>query len=143
MDRLGYRLIGAAVGFLIGCLILAVLYFLLQITMEIFDVSRVRFRAPIAIFILPFIAAFYGFKVGPDLFLHVQELMGDTGPWTRLLLVGPVFWAVVALAYVFIFEPFGYSISDDEWLFVAKIVLFPIGVIWCGTWIATKFVLRK
>jgi len=143
LDRLGYRLVGAAVGFLVGCLALVVLYFLLQITMEIFDVSRVRFRAPIAIFILPFITASFGFKVGPDLFLVVQATLGDAGPWTRLLLAGPIFWAVVVLAYVLIFEPFGYGISEDEWLFVAKIILFPVGVLWCGTWVFTKFVLRK
>ena len=139
----GHRLIGVAVGFLVGCLALAILYFLLQITMEIFDVSRVRFRAPIAIFILPFITAFFGFKVGPDLFLLVQEMPGDAGPWTRLLLAKSVFWAVVVLAYVLIFDPFGHFILDDEWLFVAKVVLFPIGVIWCGAWLFTKFVFRK
>jgi hypothetical protein len=58
LDKLAYRLAGATVGFVIGCLALLILFFIIQIVMEIFGVSRVRFRAPIAIVVLPFMAAF-------------------------------------------------------------------------------------
>jgi hypothetical protein len=143
LDKLAYRLAGATVGFVIGCLALLILFFIIQIVMEIFGVSRVRFRAPIAIVVLPFMAAFFGFRLGPDLFVRVQTMLGYTEPWTRFLLVGPVFWAGVVLAYVFIFNPFGYYISDDEWLLVAKIILFPTGVLWSGAWVFKKFVFRK
>lgn len=143
LENFSYRLLGAVVGFLFGCLALAALYFLLQFAMELFDVSRVRFRAPIAVFILPFITAFVGFKAGPEVFLLVQDNLGSAGPWTRLILIGPVFWAVVVLAYVLVFEPFGYRISEDEWLLVAKIVLFPTAVLWAGVWVVTKFIIGK
>jgi len=59
------------------------------------------------------------------------------------LMIGPVFWAFVVMAYVLVFEPFGYRISEDEWLFVAKVVLFPIAVLWCGVWVVTKLILGK
>ena len=143
MKTIGIRLMGAAVGFLVGCLFLLILYYLLQGLMELFDVSRARFRVPIAIFVLPLITAFIGLKAGPDLFVLVQHVLGDTGPWARLLLVGPVFWALVVIAYVFVFEPFGYRVSEDEWLFVSKIILFPTAVLWSGAWVLKRFVFQK
>ena len=143
MKNFGYRFLGAALGFLLGCLALVVLYFLLQFAMELFDVSRTRFRTPIAVFILPFFSAFVGFKAGPEIFLLVQDHLGSAGPWARLILIGPVFWAVVVVAHVLVFEPFGYRISEDEWLLVAKIVLFPTAVLWAGIWVVTKFIMGK
>lgn len=142
LDKIAYRLIGAAVGFLLGCIVLIVLYYLLQVAMEIFDVSRVRARVPVLLFVLPLITMGMGFKVGPDLFLIVQDFLGDAGPVTRLVLAGPVFWGLVVLAYVFVFEPFGYRVSNSEWLFVAKIVLFPTAVLWSGIWVVKKVILR-
>jgi hypothetical protein len=143
LDKLFSRFIGAAVGFLIGCIVLIVLYFILQFLMEVFDVSRARFRAPIALFVFPLITLLIGFKVGPDLFLNVQKFLGDAGPMTRLVLIGPVFWGVVVLAYVLVFEPFGYRMYNSDWLFVAKIVLFPTAVLWSGIWIFKSFILRR
>ncbi|KGJ04989.1 hypothetical protein IT41_08170 [Paracoccus halophilus] len=131
------------VGFLLGCLALAALYFILQFALALFDVNHVRFRAPIAVFFLPFIAAFVGLKAGPEIFLLVQDNLGRAGPWARLILIGPVFWAVVVVAYVLVFEPFGYRISEDEWLLVAKIVLFPTAVLWAGVWVVAKFIIGK
>ena len=60
-----------------------------------------------------------------------------------MLLVGPVFWALVVIAYVFVFEPFGYRVSEDEWLFVSKIILFPTAVLWSGAWVLKRFVFQK
>jgi len=110
--------------------------------MDAFDVSRVRARIPIVVIVLPFITAFYGFKIGPELFSSVQGFLGDAGPLTRLILVGPVFWAAVVLAYILVFEPFGYRMHDDDWLFASKIILFPTGVLWCGAWVLKRLVLR-
>ena len=84
-----------------------------------------------------------GIKIGPDLFIITQELLGGAGPLTRLLLAGPVFWMVVVIAYVFVFEPFGYRVSEDEWLLVAKIVLFPTAVLWSGVWLFKRFIFRS
>ena len=111
--------------------------------MEVLDISRARFRAPIALFIFPLITLFIGFKIGPDLFPIVQEFLGDAGPMTRLVLIGPVFWGLVVLAYVLVFEPFGYRMYSSDWMFVAKIVLFPTAVLWSGIWIVKRFVLRR
>ena len=143
MAQLGYRLLGAMVGLLLGCLALATLYFILQLAMELFDVDHVRFRAPIALLFLPLIAAFIGLKAGPEIFLLVQDNLGRAGPWTRLFLIGPAFWAVVVIAYVLVFKPFGYRISEDEWLLVAKIVLFPTAVLWAGVWTVAKVIIGK
>jgi hypothetical protein len=142
LDQLGYRVMGAAVGFLVGSVVLILLYFVFHFAMEAFDVSRVRVRVPVVVIVLPFITAFFGFKIGPELFMLVQEFLGDAGPLTRLVLIGPVFWAAVVLAYVFVFEPFGYRMDDADWLFVAKIILFPTGVLWAGIWVVRKFVMR-
>ncbi len=142
MDKLGYRIIGAAAGFLLGSIALIIFYYLLQLTMEVFDVSRVRVRVPVILVFLPFITLFFGFKLGPDLFLVVRDFLGDAGPLTRLVLIGPAFWGLVVLAYVLVFEPFGYRVSEDEWLFVAKIVLFPTAVLWSGIWVVKRFILR-
>lgn len=132
MKQLGIRLLGAAFGFLIGCLLLAVLYLLLQFIMELFDLSRVRFRAPIALFFVPLATSLFGYKMGPDLLLLSGFLFGKASIIDRLLLVAPFFWAGVVLAYILVFRPFGYQTESDEWIFVAKIILFPTIVLWCG-----------
>ncbi|RGP37735.1 hypothetical protein [Pseudotabrizicola alkalilacus] len=142
MKSLGYRILGAAVGFLVGSVAILLLYFVFHVAMEALDVNRVRVRVPVILIVLPFVTAFYGFKIGPELFAAVQEFLGDAGPLTRLVMIGPVFWAAVVLAYVFVFEPFGYSISDDEWLLAAKIILFPTGVLWAGIWVARRFIMQ-
>ena len=111
--------------------------------MELFDIRRATIRVPIVLFFLPLISAFVGFKVGPTLAIGVQNYLGISGPLTRFLFAAPIFWAVVVLGYVQVFEPFGYWISEDEWILVAKIILFPIGVLWVGTLIFMKFIFRE
>lgn len=137
------KLLGALLGFLVGSIALVALYLLFQISMEIFDVHRARVRIPVAILVLPFLLALYGYKLGPEIIATVQEKIQVSSAMTRLLIVGPLFWAAVVLAYTFTFEPFGYSISEREWWLVGKIVLFPALVFWCGFWVFTKVVFKK
>ncbi|WP_281953627.1 hypothetical protein [Pseudophaeobacter arcticus] len=50
---------------------------------------------------------------------------------------------VVIVAYVLVFEPFGYRTPKDEGLLVAKIVLFPTAVLWAGVWVVARFIVGK
>ena len=61
----------------------------------------------------------------------------------RVLIVGCIFWSVVALAFVFIFEPYGNYVSEQEWLQVAKIIVFPIMVAIVGCFLYFKVIRQK
>jgi len=137
------KIMGALVGFLLGSLVTLLLFYFIQFVMEVLDIRRATIRVPIILVVLPLIAAFVGFKVGPALSVGVQNYLGISGPLTRFLFAAPIFWAVVVLGYVQVFEPFGAWISEDEWILVAKIILFPIGVLWAGTLFFMKFVFRE
>lgn len=137
------KIMGAFIGFLVGSLVILLLYLVIQFSMELLDIRRARIRVPIMLFILPLITAFVGFKVGPALSVGVQNYLGISGPLTRFLFAAPIFWVVVVLGYVQVFEPFGRWISEDEWILVAKIILFPIGVLWAGALFFMKFVFRE
>lgn len=141
--RLLYRLVGAVIGLLAGILLLLIIYYLIRAGMEFFDVRRVRARVPVSLFILPLVTMIYGLRIGPDLVALIQDLLGNTGPLTRLVLIGPLFWGIVVIAYVFVFEPFGYYTRTDDWIFVAKIILFPAMVLWVGAWVVKQIILRK
>lgn len=62
---------------------------------------------------------------------------------TRVLLAGPVFWALVVLAFVFIFEPYGRYVSDIEWWQVIKIIVFPPMVSVAGYFLYVKVIKQE
>ena len=217
---IGSRILGAAAGFLIGSITLLLFYTIILSVMSVFDLDHVRFRIPIALFFLPLIAAFIGFKFAPDIIQLVKELpqstsatiriafyapfiwsaivmiyifsvkpfgnLMDSAAWLsvgqivfgpsailwcwliingdnlvpkissatkakyktastamRLIFITPFFWTAVVLAYIFVFEPFGYRMHDSDWQFTAKIILFPSAILWIGTLIYIKFITRK
>jgi hypothetical protein len=82
MDRIGYRFVGAVVGFLIGCGIWVAFYFLMQGLMGATGADHVRFRAPLFFFILPIFTAVIGFKLGlngDDVSAIAKDIFGRTG----------------------------------------------------------------
>ena len=137
------RLVGLVLGFMLGCTLLLVLYYVFQWVMEIFDVHRVRVRIPVVLFVLPFLAGFAGFTVGPDMFARTSSFFDVSSPVERAVLFAAPFWAIMVLAFVMVFEPFGSMVNSEEWLFVAKIVLFPSFVLLVGFALTKFVVLRK
>lgn len=51
---------------------------------------------------------------------------------TRAFISCGVFWALVVLAFVFMFEPYGRYIDDSEWWQILKIIIFPPAVALVG-----------
>ena len=58
----------------------------------------------------------------------------------RALLAGSAFWALVVLAFVFMFEPYGRYVSDSEWWQVIKIIVFPPVVSVAGYFLFVKVI---
>ena len=58
----------------------------------------------------------------------------------RLLLAGSIFWALVVLAFVLMFEPYGSYVSGSEWWQVVKIVAFPPVVVVSGYFLYSKVI---
>jgi len=58
----------------------------------------------------------------------------------RALIAGSGFWALVVLAFVFMFEPYGRYVSDSEWWQVAKIIVFPPVVVAIGYFLYNKVI---
>ena len=51
---------------------------------------------------------------------------------TRAFISCGVFWALVVIAFVFMFEPYGRYIDDSEWWQIIKIIIFPPAVAVAG-----------
>lgn len=62
---------------------------------------------------------------------------------TRVLLAGSGFWALVVLAFVFMFEPYGSYVSDSEWWQVVKIVVFPPVMAVAGYFLYSKVIKQE
>lgn len=62
---------------------------------------------------------------------------------TRVLLAGSGFWALVVLAFVLMFEPYGSYVSDSEWWQVVKIVVFPPVVVVAGYFLYSKVIKQE
>lgn len=62
---------------------------------------------------------------------------------TRVLLAGSGFWALVVLAFVFMFEPYGSYVSNSEWWQVVKIVVFPPVVMVAGYFLYSKVIKQE
>lgn len=100
-------------------------------------------RIPIPVLFAPIFGLVIGFKAGPEIFDTIGQMGKEASAALRLIVLAPAFWGVVVVAYVFVFNPFGYRIEDSEWLLVAKIVLFPTAVLWGGAALLHFVVLRK
>ena len=61
----------------------------------------------------------------------------------RILLAGSAFWALVVLAFVFMFEPYGSYVSDSEWWQVVKIIVFPPVVAVAGYFLYVKVIKQE
>lgn len=61
----------------------------------------------------------------------------------RVLIAGSVFWALIVLVFVFMFEPYGNYISSKEWWQTAKIITFPQIVAIAGYFLFHKVVKQK
>jgi len=61
----------------------------------------------------------------------------------RVLLTGSVFWALVVLTFVFMFEPYGGYVSDTDWWQVVKIIVFPPVVAAAGHFLYVKFIKQE
>ena len=133
MNDSGQRLIGAFAGFLGGIVLWMMVWLLFQGIMELFGSSHARFRVPVVLFVAPLVGAWWGWRFGHILAFDVTSIWTRATRNQRLMAVGPLFWAACVVAYVFVFQPFGGTVSQSEWWSVVKLVLFPTFVIWVGT----------
>lgn len=143
MNETDKKIVGALAGFILGCLVLGLIFILIQVAIEMFDLGRVRFRFPVALLVLPIIGATIGYQIAPEAIAIANDLYRNSDVITRLVVAVPVFWVSVVLAYVFMFEPFGSRISESEWVFLFKIMVFPTAVLWAGAWVVWKGILRR
>ena len=136
MSTMLQRILGAITGGLLGTLVLILLFYVLQIAMELFDVGRSRVRVPVFLIVLPFLGMWYGYKLAPELIANQFSPFSDAkhvfsgSMIMRLALVAPAVWLVSVVAFVFFFEPYGYRMRDDDYLHLAKVIAFPVGIFW-------------
>ena len=143
MPRAGKQALGAVAGFILGCVVWLLIYVLMQGIMQLFGTHSMHARIPIALLLAPIFGLVIGFKAGPEIFDTIGQTGKEASAALRLMVLAPAFWGVVVLAYVFVFNPFGYRIDNSEWLLVAKIVLFPTAVLWGGATLLHFVVLKK
>lgn len=61
-------------------------------------------------------------------------------PVHRAMVSGSLLWAVLVLTFVYLFEPYGRYMSNNEWVHVLKIIVFFPGAIWASYFVYTKVV---
>jgi hypothetical protein len=149
MGAAAKHLIGLILGAALGALMVAVLWFVLQGIMYLFDVDHVRFRAPIVVFFLPLIGAFYGWKLGPLVLDSGGPIASDLkGLWggsvaARAFIAGPIAWIVLVLAFIWVFEPNPFysglsSLRGDRAALLAKLLIFPPLAVGAIYWVFTQ-----
>jgi len=136
MDQNGKQIVGLILGAVVGVLIMAIAWFLLQFLMVLFDASQGRVRVPIVFFFLPFVGAFYGWQLGPFVLDSNGRFASDVrkfwgrSPATRALIVAPVAWILLVLVFIAIFEPEPFyngllRMSESRLILLSKILIFP------------------
>ena len=149
MATVAKHVIGLILGAALGALMMVVLWFVLQGLMYLFDADHVRFRAPIFVFFLPLIGAFYGWKLGPFVFDGGGPIASDVkGLWggsvaARAFIAGPIAWAVLVLAFIWVFEPDPFysglsRLRGDRAALLAKLLIFPPLAIAAIYWVFTQ-----
>ena len=107
--------IGAATGFVLGCLALLGLYLLIEALVE-----RVRMR-PLALAALPFMCLWVGCQFGNEISDSVKRAVAGSSrdtPSDR----SSIFWMLVVAFYLLTFEPLGRRIYSDDWIFLMNSV---------------------
>jgi hypothetical protein len=61
----------------------------------------------------------------------------------RLAVIVPLFWAIVVLTYVAVFQPFGEYMASADYATVAKVVIFPSVVFLVGLGIYRTFFAQR
>jgi len=71
---------------------------------------------------------------------EVQKNFWAGSATTRFVIIAPIFWALCVGAYVLIFEPYGYQIHEREYTHMAKVILFPSGLLIVGYFVYEKLI---
>lgn len=133
------RIVGAAVGFALGCLALVVVFGLIYVLMDLFDVSRARVRVPVFLVVLPIVGAIYGLKAAPTAFEAALPLWEVSMAFRAATLL-PITWIVLVLLYIYLFEPrpfrYGWDLTDsDQFLALLKLALLPPALVAALFWV--------
>ena len=136
------RIIGFVVG-LAATFVLEYLFFLLL--GEI--LGRRMMPRGIGWVIMPFLAGVSLGAIAPELPVAsryakrgLQEQFRRATVIGRFVVVAPLFWAFCVGAYVLIFEPYGYRILSREYAHMAKVILYPSGILIVGYFVYQKFI---
>jgi hypothetical protein len=70
----------------------------------------------------------------------LRETFWTASAATRFVIVAPFFWAICVITYIFLFEPYGYQISEREYIQTAKIIAFPSAILICGYVLFNKLI---
>lgn len=88
-----------------------------------------------ALALLSWFWAFVALELGP----RAVEKFWSAAPLSRAMVVVPVFWVLIAGAFVIVFEPYGYMHSREV-AHMMKIVFFPPAILVAG-YFAYKIIL--
>ncbi|QBQ55527.1 hypothetical protein [Nitrosococcus wardiae] len=69
--------------------------------------------------------------------------ISNLGLAERFVIAGSVFWILLAIAFIFVFEPFGSSLNDTELMKAIKVTVFPPIVITTGYFLFYKWTMKK
>ena len=73
---------------------------------------------------------------------NIDKLIDWSNPLHGVFISGSLFWAFVAVAYAWLFEPYGSYMSSSERQHLMKVILFPPIMIFVGWLIWTRVVRR-
>lgn len=114
------KVLGFVLGFAVA---VAFEFLLLWVVSEIFD--HTFYPRGLGWLVIPFTAGVAGAawlpSFQPD---RISRLFGGSREM-RLYVAGGASWLLLVLGYVFVAEPFGYYIGEDDWITIFKWLLVP------------------
>ncbi len=75
--------------------------------------------------------------------VSVSQKFDKASPNTRALIAGTAFWAIVALTFIFLFEPYGGYISNRDAWHIVTVISFPPAVISVGYMLYMKVIKQQ
>lgn len=122
------------IGFLAFAVIAA--YVELLIMYGLSDLLDARlYPRGLAWIVVPIFAGIFGYRFLSaypisNHFNHVFQASTKLNRLLRVYIATIISWFIGVGAYVIVVKPFGYSISDSEWLFLLQVLFVPPVVVW-------------
>lgn len=138
--RIIARLLMAIFAAALATSFIVLIFYIIHLLMDAFDVSGARFRFPFVALFAPLVGFFYGWKIGPLLYNYLRYSF-HYSIWFRAFIFGSLFYLLASLIFIEIVHPLKFTqgiftTSGYYWernaISLIKIIFLPILLLGAG-----------